>query len=236
MCFLATFLMRWHMAKFRKSVKASAILFSTCVSLPVIALEDSKLWLPGSHLSHYLKLKEAALAAESLDRCKLVLRGTIDLEQSTDEHPIYRILCRQENNKTYNEMVDGLTMDTLTTKVVIEAKLSPEELELLREEEEKRKAEELRLKKLNAWNRCSEALNTKIALMDAVEWIGQYPPPPDEFEGEFGVFTVDFNAKDMYKQPLKYKVKCIINGEDAQLTIKKRIESEIHEESSAQKL
>ncbi|VUD52622.1 hypothetical protein TDB9533_01667 [Thalassocella blandensis] len=192
-----------------------------------LALDESRLWLPGSYVTHYLKLKEAALLVEELERCKVVLRGTIDLEQSSEDRPIYRILCRQENNKTYNEMVDGSTMETLTTRVVVEDKLSAEELEQKRLEEEKRLAEELKLQKLNAWSQCAEVLNKKVALMDAVEWIGDYPPEPDEFADGNGLFTVNFNAKDVYQQALKYRATCRTLNEDVQLRIKKRVDPEI---------
>ena len=215
--------MQWPMATFKKSVKLSSAILTLISSVTTSALDESTLWLPSSYTKYYLKLKEAAFTAESLERCQTVLRATIDLEQSTEERPIYRILCRQENNKTYNEMVDGITMDTLTTKVIVKEKLSPEELEKIRLEEEKRLAEELKLKKLNAWNLCSEALNEKIALMADVEWLGEYPPEPDQFSDENSLFTVDFDATDMYKQPLHYQAKCQIEGQEVSVSIKKRL-------------
>ena len=74
------------MAKFKRFVNtlipASLLLCSTHSN----AVDDSKLWLPSSHVTHFLQLKEAAEAAESLERCTKVLRGTIDFEQSRGGH------------------------------------------------------------------------------------------------------------------------------------------------------
>ncbi len=214
------------MAKFKRFVNtlipASLLLCSTHSN----AVDDSKLWLPSGHVTHFLQLKEAAEAAESLERCTKVLRGTIDFEQSRGDHLIFRILCRQENNKTYNEMVDGQTMETLTTQVVVEDKMSEEELEMLRLEEERRKQEALDLKKLNDWNSCSEALLNDIRLMDSVEWVGDYPPEPDVFNENETSFTIDFDAKNLQGYPLRYRAKCKVSSEEASNHIKKRKDEE----------
>lgn len=212
------------MEKSKESVKLSLFLSFISTAHLSMAVEESSLWLPASYSIHYLELKEAAETAEALDRCKVVLRATVDLEQSTNERRIYRVLCRQENNKTYNEMVDGSSMETLTTKIVVEEKLSPEELEQLRLEEEKRIAEERELRKLNHWNQCSEALSEDIRLMEGVEWVGEYPPVPDAFTDELTQFTIDFNAQDIHGQSLRYRALCKVVDSRVNLKISGRRE------------
>lgn len=86
------------------------VLVSSLISPPVLALEMDRLWLPVKYRGHYIKLRDAALAAEATEKCEEVLRATIDRDLSTPEHPYYRILCRQPNHVTYSEIVDGLTM------------------------------------------------------------------------------------------------------------------------------
>src|SRR5687768_15959346 len=116
--------MQWFLAISRIFI-SSLIVGGT----PAFALDSQRLWLPTRYQTLYLPLVKAAETAESLDRCVTVIEGTIDLEQSRPEHPIYRILCRQENGRTYNEMVDGLTFATLTTHQIVEPELTLEEQE-----------------------------------------------------------------------------------------------------------
>jgi len=52
--------------------------------------------------------------AKFMDLCVNVLRGTLDLDQSRKNGPIYRSLCRHKNGKSYNETVNGTTFKTLT--------------------------------------------------------------------------------------------------------------------------
>lgn len=73
------------------------------------------LWLPRSKAKYYPSLITATKSALALPDCINVYEATIDLEQSQPEHPIFRINCIRENGKTYNEMVDGLTFEALTT-------------------------------------------------------------------------------------------------------------------------
>jgi len=88
----------------------SRIVFLLLLFLPLSALsvDASRLWLPVKYQKHYMELMKAAKVAESIKRCTVVLEGTIDVGESKDGHPIFRVLCRQKSGKSYNEMIDGI--------------------------------------------------------------------------------------------------------------------------------
>lgn len=192
-------------------------IFTVFVIFPLLAgaVDDQRLWLPAEYSRLFLDLKEAAMAAEGLERCVNVLRGTIDLDQSTASRPIYRILCRQRNGRSYNEMVDGQTFETLTTKIVVPEPPSPGELEAQRLAEEKRIAEAREARRQKAWELCESALKSRLRLMQDVSWLSDFPPAPVTFNDQVVVFTLDFNAIDVYGKPLRYRSTCEYLSEQA---------------------
>ncbi len=204
--------MRWPSVKSKTFASGIAI---SLISSPLAAVEDKDLWLPGRYAPIFLELKKAAEAAESLDRCVRVQQGTIDLDDSRPDHPVYRILCKQENGRNYNEMVDGLSFETLTTKVEIPVEPTAEELEAIRLAEEKRKEEEKQVRISHLWGLCEEKIRHRVRLMSDFSWVTELPVTPDVFEEASVTFTVDFDAKDMHKQPLYYRAVCDFSENDA---------------------
>ncbi len=169
-------------------------------------VDESRLWVPKNYERIYLDLKDAAEAAEKLDRCVKVIRGTIDLEESTREHPIFRIQCRQNNGRTYNEMVDGLTKETLTTVEVDESLV------------------EIKLEEQKAlfWSQCKKAFEYKTRLFQGLV-LKMESPEPEEFSLDAAKYVVEFDAEDMYGKALEYRAICTVKAEEeAKLTIRKR--------------
>lgn len=175
------------------------VLLLLCFSQSGNALDIEKLWLPKSYRGHYVQLVHAATSAEALERCVKVVEGTIDLERSAEGHPIFRILCRQKNHKTYNEMIDGLTYETLTSanyEEVVETEL---------------------------WSHCHAALLSRTEKMMGLKWLTQLPPEADVLEKGKAEFTVDFDAKNMYQQTLQYRATCsVADDSPAELKVQKR--------------
>lgn len=188
------------------------LLMTTSAAPSVYAVDKNRLWLPEKHSRLFLDLRDAAEAAEALDRCVEVLKGTIDMEQSVLERPVYRILCRQEDGKSYNEMVDGVSFETLTTRVVQPIALSPEEKESQRLAEEKRLEEEKATRLSALWQTCETQLNKKIRYMTNIRWLTRLPPEPVEQESLR--FDIDFDAEDPYKNPLHYRASCLFSDKD----------------------
>lgn len=171
-------------AKYLKVVAVASMLL-TAVPTQVSALDESRLWLPKSHERIYLNLKKSAEAAEALDRCHSVVRGTIDLTQSTKEYPIFRIMCRQANGRTYNEMVNGLTFEPLTTKAP--------------------SLEEIDVDKI--LQDCLVVLEQKTQLFIDKKMVDD-EPKPEVVSLERVRFNLDFDAKNMNGASLRYRAVC----------------------------
>ncbi len=180
--------MRWPSIKSRKFASA---LIVACLTSPVaLPLDEKRLWLPVKYHGLFLDLKKAALTAESLDSCVTVLRGTIDLDQSQKAKPVYRILCRRANGKSYNQMIDGVTLEPIVPPPTVE------ELEAQRLAIEGR------------WLSCEDSLKQKTRLMQGVTWISALPPEPRHYGEGATNFTVDFDAQNTRGVPLKYRAMC----------------------------
>jgi len=188
------------------------VLLASTLGVPgsLSALDENRLWLPKSYERIYLDLKRSAEAAESLDRCVTVLRGTIDFEQSTKAHPIFRIQCRQANGRTYNEMVNGITYETLTTV----------------EETEDMVAEKLDIQKQAYWQQCNDAFVEKTRLFLDLSVLNE-KPEPEEFSLDHALFRILFDAKDMDGNQLKYKAVCSVKKDQgAVIRVRKRYDSQ----------
>lgn len=201
-------------------------IFVSCLLLGshAFALDQERLWLPTKYQTLYLPLVKAAEAAEALDRCATVMEGTIDLEQSRPERPIYRVLCRQENGRTYNEMVDGLSFATLTTPKVVEPELTPEEQERLLQQQEQLRLADLARRKAEAWQFCRQSLKEHTRMMMELEWLADLDGPvePVLFDDEIARFSVDFNARSMQGEALRYTAECSCSAGVAEVLLRKR--------------
>lgn len=188
-----------------------------------LGLNESRLWLPAKYHKLYLELKESALAAEALDGCTEVLQGTLDLDQSEPERPIFRILCRRPDGVSYNEMVDGVTKKTLTTVIAEPVELTLEELEQLRLERERREMAEQQKKKLQLRDLCAQKIEHATALMLEKQVLTPADAEPIAYGDDQATFQVDFNARSIDGRHLKYSAICIAKSvTDAEVTIVRR--------------
>lgn len=206
--------MPWRLVICRASASLLGVAL-LCSSTHIIALDTSRLWLAQTHQKYYLDLVRAARGAEALDRCESVLAGTLDREQSQVDHPYFRILCRQENGVSYNEMVDGLTFETLTTVVIDPPPLTEEEKERLRIEAEARAKLALEERKSIAWGECTSQLQQQTQMMMNLVVLTQSQPEPSMLSDTAIVFVTDFDAKDTWGKNLQYKAVCTVEDEGA---------------------
>ncbi|WP_394201192.1 hypothetical protein [Marinagarivorans algicola] len=79
-------------------------------------LNEDKLWLPRRYQKYHLPLLRAAKVALAQPRCYEIKRGSLDLRQSEPKHAIYRFLCKQASGKTYSEVIDGVTFQSLVPR------------------------------------------------------------------------------------------------------------------------
>lgn len=184
------------------------------VAEAVAEVQNDRLWLPESHAKYFLDLKKAAEAADNLERCVTVLRATLDLEKSTSDHPVFIVLCRQVNGRSYNEIVDGLTFETTTIENVIPVEPTAEDLEAIRLEEERQLQAQAEQRRINLWNSCETTLHSKVALMNGVTWLYSAPPEPEVFDDGSVLFIVDFDAQDAHGAQLRYRARCEFSQDD----------------------
>lgn len=188
-----------------------ALVFGCLQSTVSLAVDDKLLWLPAKHAKLFLDLKQAAENAETLERCVTVLNGTIDLDQSVQGRPVFRILCRQGNHKTYNEMVDGVTFETLTTKIDTPT-IPPEDMaEAARLAEERRKAEEKAAEIETLWEHCEKAIAVEAQFFRNFAWAQVLPPEPQVSASGSTEFLVDFDTQNASGVALHYRVYCEIS-------------------------
>jgi len=205
----------WGSRKRFSSRLVYALLILLFSDSQVLAFDESRLWLPSKYHKLYLELKESAAAAEELDNCTEVLQGTIDLDQSMPEHPIFRILCRRPDGLSYNEMVDGLSKETLTTYIPPVVVMSEEDLERQRIEEQLRlEAEKERLKQ-EFRALCRARMEEKTQLMISLNHLTAKDVEPSQYDGDSAQFNFDFDAKDIAGKALHYRARCLID-EDRQ--------------------
>lgn len=184
------------------------------VALPSHSVDKSRLWLAISDQKYYLRLIQAAEAAESLARCTEVVEATLDSGQSRPGHPIFRILCLQPSGRSYNEMVDGLSFETLTTPKPVVVELTPEEQQRLVELERLRELKAIEDRKDKLWQSCERALIEKTRMMIDIEWLQKDRPELDHFDDEGARFSSHFNARSLMGEPLRYTAVCDVTDEE----------------------
>lgn len=189
-----------------------------------MALDQKRLWLPVRYQDLFQSLVKAAEKAEALDRCVTIMEGTIDMEQSRPDHPIYRILCRQHNDRTYNEMVDGISFATLTTPQIVEPEITPEaQLELQRQEEARREVERAQ-RKVEAWEVCRHSLIESTRLMMELRWGVDINGvvEPVEFDEKLARYVLDFDARGISGEALRYRAECSFAEDIARVQLRRR--------------
>ncbi len=190
----------------------TGITFAASMSLAVhcAALDESRLWLPKSHNGLQVKLFKAAKLAESFPACIEVMSGTLMLDASTPERPVFKIICRNEDRRTYTVLMDGIDYEYLNP-LPVEVEPEEAEPEVVDEEAERlaREAERV-VREAEYWRLCVEGLETKTRNMAGVQWLYQEPVEPVFHDEEhfLATYEVPFDAKDIQGHDLKFRGIC----------------------------
>lgn len=190
----------------------------------VSGLDESRLWLPISYKQYYFELLASGLAAEAQTECDSVVEGTVDLDQSSRDKPVFRVLCRNADGRTFNMLVDGLTRTVLTPGHEVEQLLTPEQ----RAARARRRAEESARRQRQAaaekarqqrqltegyWAQCEQALQPTVANMLSVEWLED--PQSAMVTAEGAVFTRNFTARDYTGNALFFTAECEVTADSS---------------------
>lgn len=176
---------------------------------PTYGLQESRLFLPKKHADLKLKLFKAAKVAEELPNCADVVSGTLHLGMSTDALPVFKIICRNPERRTFTVLMDGVDYVYLNPPPAPEP--PPEE------ESEPEEVIDPALVKLEQeaeyWRLCEAGVLSRSKNMLAVEWLYDGPVPPEysvnETTGsERTSYQLPFNAKDIQGHSLRFKGVC----------------------------
>lgn len=189
----------------------------------VWGLDASRLWLPVSYKQYHFELLASGLVAEAQRECESVVEGTADLDRSAPEKPVFRVLCRNADGRTFNLLVDGLTRTILTPGYEIDQMLTPEQRaerahrrQLEEERRQRRRAAEkdrqLRQLKESYWAQCEQALQPTIANMLSVQWLEA--PRTGVVTEEGAEFVRNLTARDFSDTALFFTAECSVTAEE----------------------
>ncbi|MDQ2075065.1 hypothetical protein [Marinimicrobium sp. ABcell2] len=224
---------------------SAALALSLAAASNAQTVDLDQLWLPQSYLRHLPRLYDAAQLVDASSRCVEFITGTVAVDRSSLEHPVFTFTCRNRERQTYSLLVDGLTLKKVDStrpegfisfeelekeyqrerELALERERQREELEALRaqrqqerEEQQRREAwqkeEQARAELL--WETCQAQLQDRVGNMSQLVWLTDTMPEPSyETEPEVGeqppfVFVIDFNARDIVGQALRYRARCIV--------------------------
>ena len=133
-----------------------------CVLLPLCAraedvpLNPDRLWLPKSQTQHQRLLLQAADVALAGERCTEGLRGQLDQRASQPDEPVFAIVCRDQNRRSYVEKFSGLELQRLTDD-------PPEPVP--------EPAVDLTSIEQAVYGRCQQLWLEKTAVLNGVQWL-----------------------------------------------------------------
>lgn len=188
----------------------------------VYGLDESRLWLPVTYKHYYFELLASGLAAEAQRECESVVEGTTDLDRSKPDHPVFRMLCRNPDGRTFNVLVDGLTRSIITPGYEIDQLLTSEqraERVRRREQEEERRQRQLAAEKARQyevlkeryWTQCEQAMQSTMDNMLSMEWLEDPRAPAITVEG--AAFARNFTARDFSGNKLFFTVECKVTAD-----------------------
>lgn len=198
---------------------------------------EPRLVLPKSYQAWAEAFHRAAELTADSPRCHRLLAGDLHQDLSTQTQAVFRMLCRGPAGRTFALLVSGDNLMVLDetragTWVTFEALRDEYEAEqeklrlqeeaaqaaLLAEKEKEEALEQARQKqeaerieaerRRDLWARCWENLSVKIRNMQALTFLTRDMPEPALDSEQRVVFYIDFDAEDLYRQPLYYRAEC----------------------------
>ena len=201
----------------RKNLKILTLFLGMMHAHPFVYSESTRfsgvdLWLPKSYQHLYLKLLDAADAAQSDEYCKKLVSGYLLEKKSTNKHPIFEFRCKTQDKKAIKLEVDGLSLAVKNTYM--------EKVKLMEQQEKERKEQLLKEKQKEFWPLCYESIKQRLSYFEGVDIVSSIPPNMDTSNQEKTAFSLSFNAISQAKKPLNYTIRCLVNNEDSSLKLK----------------
>lgn len=148
-----------------------------------------KLWLPSSQKQLMPNLWQAAQEVMGDEACTELVRGEYMDSKSKPDKPVFRILCRDENRKTYAVLVDGTSFERL--HATGETRLQQKQRHLPQYS-----------------RRCLQELKSKTERMIKPRWPEGAVLSPTKIDNEAVEYEVDFSAETLTGRYLDYRGYC----------------------------
>lgn len=180
----------------RLSALSAALLFCMANVGHAQTVDLDQLWLPQSYLRHLPRLYDAAQLVDASSRCAEFITGTVAVDRSRLEQPVFTFTCRDQNRQTYALLVDGLTLNKLDgtrpegfitfedleleyqreQALAEERQRHQDELARQRAQRQKEREEQRRAERL--WPICWAQLQERVGNMAELEWLTETMSTP----------------------------------------------------------
>ncbi len=194
--------------------------------------DENRMWLPLSYKRYFGQLKRATQAVANLERCSEVRSASLETNLSRKQAPVFKVVCRDNDKRTFAMKVDGNSQDILDSRFdggrisfadyLAELEFRRQEklrLEELRRQEQERQAELERQqaeqqRQEDCWQQCQALLAERTKHMRELTWLTTEMPEPDLSRPEHLIYRVDFDARDLRGRSLRYRATCDAQAED----------------------
>lgn len=152
------------------------------------------LWLPKSYKDQLPALKKAALIAADNPRCEQVLKGSVNIDLSSHELPVFKILCRDKNRKTFSLLLDGvdfLAYDRSRSRY----HQGPSERSMR-----------------EYWDNCNKAVAGMYEDFRTIKILTKSRPEPVLYKDATVGITIDFDAISLIGEPLAFRAECVFSS------------------------
>lgn len=158
---------------------------------------DVYMWLPLSYQEKDADLSKAVDIIMDTERCERALKATISQDRSTIAHPVFKVLCRDNEGVTYWELVDGVSLTVIKDSVPgVDAE---------------KVAADKKLKLKNMWRTCSSMMDEQYLSFLNVKVLTKQQPMEIVKPDKSTHFYVDFDAVSSFGESLRYTADCIFN-------------------------
>lgn len=152
------------------------------------------LWLPKSYKHAMPKLELAVAEVLKSPRCEQVLKGTINIDLSSIEQPVFKILCRDKERKTYVTVLEGNSL-AVYDRTKSRYHRGPTERSMR-----------------EYWSTCQKAVNDMYEDFRTIKVLTKRRPEPILYkDGTVGI-VINFDAISLIGEPLAFRAECVFSS------------------------
>lgn len=185
----------------RRYLLILGLFFCQCV----YAVDTNKLWLPKKYQSITPKLLQAALEAESSERCLSVIAGEMIIRKNSESHYYFVITCRDQDKRTYTLSyrypVSGTAIDLVAEQLSAELRETVDVVTVKNTGVDEKTARLL----------CRIEISTSFDDLTGIEIIEGDISPVDTVNSGYS-YTVPFFAKSELGSNVRYQAHCSVSA------------------------